>query len=105
MLRDYIDLEKDKEAIVREYITKNLGPELADKYMIMLKGYLDSKEESIKSALMFFSEKEIIEMIDYDVMTNITVVKDTRLARKMYPKHYKREDGMLVVEILGEILK
>ncbi len=94
-------LESDhKKLLVESYMVNILGLELTNKYMKLLDEVVESKGLTFDEMFKYYSDKDIIEALEHDVNKYVVVVRDTRLARKMYPDYNIRPDGQLVVEIL-----
>ena len=82
-----------------EYMKDLLGNRLGLKYMDLL-------SEVNKSDMSYVEElewEELVELLDRDIKGVIKIVKDTKLARKMYDGEFRlREDGMLIIGLSAE---
>lgn len=87
-----------KLEMVDSYINDLLGKELGKRYM---DDFLDkvTRDPELETYLLFSSEDHIRILLDDVVKSNVTIVNDTRLARKMYPNYQVGPKGKLVIEI------
>lgn len=94
-------LEDDEKInVIKEFTLQNLGEKYSDMYMKLLMSNLGSEEE-LKSKLAGWGLEDILRALENDLMQYVTIVKDTRLARKMYPDYEVRPDGKLVIDIIS----
>ena len=86
---------KNNFRLMRDRIANHTGLEFADRYMNEL---ISNQDTAALHAITYLPFCDLEPMIE-DVLSQLLVVADTRLARKIYKgkKFHKREDGYIVI--------